>query len=437
MFKTLLLKEIQDSLHNLSFLVVTLICLFFIPFGLYVAANDYEQRLNEFNEARRLYQERSQGKINYGFSAEGYRPPSDRSVFAFGLEYSLPTKIVTSDDGLYRLMDETGIRNPQSELFGKLDYLYTVGFILSLLALIFTFNSISGEKEMGTLKFTLANSVPRWKVILAKITGRYIIFLVPFIVSCLIGLLLLALSGTIAVFTQGFLVTCCVIEIVSLLFIFTMFTLGMVLSTLAKQSITSIMFSLFIWIVLVTGVPKISPMVAQVIKPVKSQQVVNIEKQLIRESINDDLKTERSDLFEAIMREIGITDYTDILGIDNPPPAMTDAYAKYDEEVVILEKGYQERINNTLENIDRNYHNDQNNQSGIAVILSRISPVSCFTYIISELSGTGLIAAENLPMNARRFQEKVEKDIYSKQIYKIYGGHDWPRSSFKGFEEDA
>jgi len=48
--------------------------------------------------------------------------------------------------------------------------------------------------------------------------------------------------------------------------------------------------------------------------------------------------------------------------------------------------------------------------------------VSCLTYIITELSGTGLLELENFHYAARRFQDKVADAVYDKYVTKQYGG---------------
>ena len=43
----------------------------------------------------------------------------------------------------------------------QVDWAFIIGYVLSLIALLFTFDAISGERERGTLRLMLANSIPR------------------------------------------------------------------------------------------------------------------------------------------------------------------------------------------------------------------------------------------------------------------------------------
>ena len=57
----------------------------------------------------------------------------------------------------------------------------------SLLAVLFAFDAICGEKERGTLKVMLSNAVPRDLIILSKGIGGYLCLIVPFLVALLAG----------------------------------------------------------------------------------------------------------------------------------------------------------------------------------------------------------------------------------------------------------
>lgn len=420
MLKTIIKKEILEALLSLRFLIATLLCLVLIPLGMYVNLKDYEKRLADYQEAVRLYEQRAKGNIGWDFHAEGYRPPSVLSIFSVGLEYFLPNKFVTSREGDVRATNESGVSNPQSLLFGKVDLLFNVGFIISLLALIFTFSTITGEKEDGTLRLVMSNPVPRWQVLLAKISGNYIVLLVPFLLSILISLLVLNTSGVVAISSAQVRSSFLVILFVTLVFILSMFSLGILVSTLTHRSITSIVALLFVWTVLVLSLPKISPMIAEIIYPVQSQQVVSLQKLLARQNLEKELDQKRRELYSRIRTDFGLDGRFAVAG--GGTEAERNANAKYDEAKKPLEEEYQRRINEEVRKHEQHYHNRRRIQEAIAMNLSRISPVSCYTYVISEVSATGVLEMNNLAVDADRFQNEVKENIYDKIIINSYGG---------------
>jgi ABC-type transport system involved in multi-copper enzyme maturation permease subunit len=56
----------------------------------------------------------------------------------------------------------------------------------------------------------------------------------------------------------------------------------------------------------------------------------------------------------------------------------------------------------------------------IAANLSRISPVCCFTYALSEISGTGSAEVKNFSKRAQQFQETVKQNFYDHFEFERY-----------------
>ena len=52
-------------------------------------------------------------------------------------------------------------------------------------------------------------------------------------------------------------------------------------------------------------------------------------------------------------------------------------------------------------------------QQGICKNISRISPISCFTYLINDITNTGLKEIQNLESNARQFTLDAQSEYYS------------------------
>lgn len=440
MLKTAIKKEILEALLSFRFAIATLLCVVLIPLGMYVNMKEYQQRYADYQEAVALYQKRSEGNIHEDFQAWGYRPPSVMSIFSVGLEYFLPNKIVTSRGGNIDATNEQAINNPQSLLFGKVDLLFNVSLVMSLLALIFTFSVITGEKEDGTLRMIMSNSVPRWQILLAKLVGNYLVLLVPFILSILASLILLASSGIIPVFSQKVLGPFAVVLIAALLFILSMFTLGLIVTCLTHRSSTSIVLLLFVWTILVLSLPKISPMISEILYPVESQQVFNLRRSLVAETLEKELDQKRRELYSKIRAEFGLNpNATGNVGRNEEETRrVVESNARYDEMKKPLEKEYRDRMSAEIDKLQQNYSNRRNSQAAIATNISRISPVSCFTYVVSEMSATGIHETDNVLENARRFQTEVKENIYDKFIVKRYGavsgGSSWSTSCAEGFD---
>ena len=417
MLSTIIKKEILESLLGFRFLLAFLLCTILIPLGLYVNLKEYEQRLRDYHESVQLYEARMKGNAEMNMKAEGYRPPSPLSIFSIGLEQFLPNKVLTSREEGFTTLNTRGVENPQSLLFGKIDFLFNMNFVISILALILIFNSIPEEKEMGTLRMLLANPVSKSSILLGKLIGNYLVLLIPFFVSILIGSLILNLSSSISLFSGENFSRFLIIIGLTVLFILTFFTLGMFVSLLTHRSTTSIISLLFIWVILALTFPKMSTMLAEISYPVKSKQVLDLQKTLLRETLDKEKDTRVRQLYDQVAAEYGSDPRSVSAG-----PTQSEFQKIYLQRKAPFEEEYANRLHNELERLTADYERERRIQESIAKNISRLSPISCYTYIISEIANTGTIEAKTFEEDAKRFQEKVREEVYDRYHIERYGG---------------
>jgi len=441
MLKTLIRKEIIETILDLRFIIATLLCVVLIPLGMFVSRKDYERRLASYQWEHLTYRQRHgtpATPVVGREEAQGFRPPSILSIFASGLDPFVPDKVITSYLGFFRIVKEPGADNPQSVLFGKADLLFNVTFIVSLAALIFTFNSISGEKQEGILCLVIANSIPRSRILLSKIVGKYVALLIPFIVSVLIALLVLDASPDVSIGSSQVWPAFLVILMATLLFILGMVSLGICISTFTKHSMGSIVLLFFVWVMFVLGVPKISPMIAEIIYPIEAGNVVSLKKRIFREDIEKEfnqvkretIDSKQNEEWDAAMmmademakeiatrkrnlgQKVSQADFGEVNKKLNE--RLREIKARYEPQVDRLVDECERRIAGELKKIEQDYRNRRNVQFSIAMNLARISPVSCYAYILSGLSGTGVAEPDNFVRNAQTFQDEVKEIFYDK-----------------------
>jgi len=417
MFSILIKKEVTATVFDSRFVIVTLLCVVLIPLGMYVNRENYERRLAAYQGKHQEYRQRYGKNVRWNVEAQGLRPPSILSIFASGVDPFMPDKIITTRSGLFRTTKEPSADNPHSLLFGKADFLFNVAFIVSLAALIFTFNSISGEREVGTLRLMIANSVPRSRILLSKIVGNYIALLIPFIVSVLIALLILDASPDVSIVSSKVWPSFLAIMGVAFLFILGMVSLGICISTFTEYSMDSIVLAFFVWAMLALGIPKVSPMIADIVYPVESVNVFDSTKRLIAEDIDHELVEERETLRKKCFEEYGAPE-NDMRRGRPRTEAGKKANVKFEREFAPIAERYQKRLADELRRIEQDYANRRNVRSSIAMNLSRISPICSYTYIMCELSGTGVTEPDNFTRNAQRYQDKVKQAIYDNFIVK-------------------
>ena len=417
MLGTLIKKEITETILDLRFVIATLLCLVLIPLGVYVSIKDYEQRLQEYQTAVQQYEQRNKEHMyRANLEAEGYRPPSPLSVFSRGLKEQLRLKVTTQYNGNYHIENLSQDETSQAVLFGKIDFAYIASTVLSLLALIFTFRTVTGEKESGTLKLMIAGSVPRWKVVFSKMVGNYVVFLMPFLLSFLVSLLVINNSEALSLFALPYIGTIVLLLVITLLFLFCIFGLGTLVSVLTHSSIVSMIGVLFVWVLLALVIPKISTMIAEIVYPVRSKQIVDTEKAMVLAEIDKEQEKAEADLYRKVLAEAG-------LGVDrafDDTEETERARDEYDKQKEPVLRKYQERISKEIRRIENDYANKRRIQAAIAANLSRISPVCCFTYALSEISGTGSAEVKNFSEKAQQFQDTVKQNHYNYFEYSEY-----------------
>ena len=149
----------KEIVHNvLSFrVIVTYVLLFcLILLTMFLMTNTYRTRVQQYSTE--LTKERNRlskiAKIEdpnrqfeefRGTSLAGSRRPKNLSILASGLESSLPTR-VTSRRFFFRSIEDRLSKNMLFEIFQAPDFVYVINIVMSLLALLFVFDSICGEK---------------------------------------------------------------------------------------------------------------------------------------------------------------------------------------------------------------------------------------------------------------------------------------------------
>ena len=196
MLMTLIQKEIMHHILSVRFVALLVMCLLLVPLTLSTNYRNYRQNLVDYQETVKLANI-EETTVNSKMPLEPelevsklILKPTPLSVFANGLSDALPSYLGMTRNGTTQGAPAL-VSASLSYLLGHLDLLFVVGTVFSLLALLFTFDAVAGEREAGTLRITLANSLPRDLFLWSKLIGGYVVFIVPFLLSLLFGLLML------------------------------------------------------------------------------------------------------------------------------------------------------------------------------------------------------------------------------------------------------
>ncbi len=202
MLREIIKKEIQDTITTPKFVFTFLICTILILISIYTGINNYSEEKREYSVAVALNKKSLESQPNYlslaGLGVKINREPQVLSAIATGISEAVG-RVASVNVALDpNLVDSKFGSNPIFAVFGALDLSFIVKIVLSLFAILFTYDAIAGEKEQGTLKLVLSNRVPRDEFILGKALGGFISLLIPLIIPMTLGLLILLIFPEIS-----------------------------------------------------------------------------------------------------------------------------------------------------------------------------------------------------------------------------------------------
>ena len=410
MLMTLIQKEITHHILSVRFVTLLVMCLLLVPLTLSINHRNYRQNLLDYQESVKLTNTEEK-IINPSMELEPelevsklFLKPTPLSVFANGLGDALPSYLGMTRNGITQGPPAT-VSDSIAHLLGHLDFLFVVGTVFSLLALLFTFDAVAGEREAGTLRINLANALPRDLFLWSKLIGGYIVFVVPFLVAFLFGLLVIVWQGFPLGEPEVF-PRVMSLMLASLLYIGVFFAIGTVISTYLDNSKTALIVAFTVWVFAVLIVPRIGFVAAKLIVPTKTSQSVYLEKTALRENFNAELEERKKEIHQKFWE-------------DRPKASNEQMFAvgeEIDKLVQPLEGAYKQKFADRTDQIDRNYQREKARQEEVGETLSRITPTSSLIYLTTNLTQTGKIKKHNYFEAADRYYGALHADLFSKVV---------------------
>lgn len=178
-------KEILENLLSYRFSLVMLLTVLLIFVSFLVMYRDYTSRLASYS----LLATSNEGPVCI-------KRPNQLSILAKGFDEEMSRPYNVGPGGIR----VGSVRSPFKHIFSPFsspDVLFIVKVLLSLVAVLFAFNSISGEKEAGTLALMLSNPISKPSVFVGKWLGGIMSLLTPLMLAITLGLALINLSPII------------------------------------------------------------------------------------------------------------------------------------------------------------------------------------------------------------------------------------------------
>jgi len=391
MLSALIKKEIRANLVSFRFVAVAAMVLIVVPVAILILANDAVKKGAEFSMRRNETENYLKSYAHFNRLqnvVQPVQPPLASYAVARG---------ISSDVNIEEFDDD-----PLPVMFPLLDLTFVVAILLSLAALIFSYDAVCGEKEDGTLKLMLANGLPRAKILLGKVVGGTVSLLVPFVVSLLLGLFVILLNPRLA-WGKSDWAALGMLLAGAALYIFFFFVLGVFISARHQSSSASIMTSLCAWVVFVLVLPNLSPYLAALVSPAPSRIKVGREAARLtdtdRDALGQKLMKERLQEFYKKYPALAENSFgAEAKARAGKDPAFKAAVLERTREV---EAAWAEanRIQGAKANaLWDDLGRKEEAQMKLARTISMISPAADYSYLATDMTSTGL-------MNQRHFAE--------------------------------
>ena len=257
MFRHMLKRQLIEDATSLRFSIYATIILAGLIAWSLIFAGIHQDRLANFsqNAIQRGLSLRSSSSKLYNLiwvSQTILMEPQSVRFIADGHEGQMPQGLSASMLGS-RLAGSQG--DSEASILSSPDLTSIVQIIFSFFALVLTFNAVSYEKEKGTLRLVLSNSVLRNKLLLSKYAGAILTVGIPFVIGLILSLVLLSLRG-IPVLSGGYMIALSLFFLLSLLYLSFFILLGLFCSTATGSSKNSLVLCLLCWVFIVVVLPK-------------------------------------------------------------------------------------------------------------------------------------------------------------------------------------
>ena len=385
-------RELYDNLNSLRFALTTVLLLGLMLTNAVVHLREHPARVQKYSKNVDAHQNRLKSHANasfYTLAQKGpgnlHKKPSPLHFCAARGEAFLSAHVSSFQSWSWQERDLEGLwtlgypsatpnRDNLDPEVTKVDWGFIIGYVLSLLALLFTFDSISDERESGTLRLMLANAIPRHTVLAGKFLGALISISIPFTLAVLVNLLVISTSSDVYLGAEAW-GRLGIIYCIALLYTGVFLVLGLLVSARVQRSAVSLVILLLAWVTLVVFMPG---------------TLASIAGHSSSSSLRTDLGFwERREEFDTRWHEARQDRRKQL--------QLSGEYVTKDAEQ--RERSHEEHLQRRISQVNR------------ARTITRLSPVTIVEHLLDSFAGTGferhMQFLENVQSYARQFREFI------------------------------
>lgn len=306
-------KDLRLNIRSVRFGVGFLLCLLFVPFVMVTGVDDYRMQCKTYHQLTL----RADSLLNHTYVWSEVRPeivkrPELLGIFSKGItpNVGVEHRIQLGEYPFFPAPngDVVTRNNPILNVFPRLDFMNAMGILLALLALVFSYDAFSREREEGTMRMVFAQPVRRCSFLLGKLLG--ILFtLVPVLLFCFV----LAVGYLVVQSDIHFLFTdwtgIGLLLFISLLYLLFFILFGMLISLLVYRSSTAIVVGLLSWLVFQFVLPPVTTYLSQTWIRVPLYESIIVQMQ----ALNREFGNESSRLWNDAVKRFAVKEYSFIM----------------------------------------------------------------------------------------------------------------------------
>ncbi len=405
-------KELYQNLLTTRFLTCVILSLLLIVFGSLVGSQEYRERLDEYDGL----QSAERGKLSDLRVYSHIKPvlskkPGPLYLFNRGYADKVGNSVTISHRYVPFKATGGGLNNELLALFPTFDLIDVVKYVLGLLALLLSFDAISGEREAGTLRLVLSHSVSRARIAQGKYLGGLISLLIPLLLGFLVALFVLNVYSPLGLSREEWIRVLFLI-VSAALYLSLMLLCGLCLSAMTRRSSTALMLAMLIWLMFIIIVPNLSTFLASQAVEAESSRSLRLKvESLEKEAERVITEYEESLPPSSIMGDLSI------FGIDGEVLVRLGRSERYAWLVHYYTYSNQTwlRYADRIWDVRREHLHNLSRQASIASGVSILSPAVMVDMVTQNLAGSSLMNHEDFMESTRRYRGEIISYIRDRQ----------------------
>lgn len=274
MILQIIIKELRQSLLSLRFSISTVLVIVLFAGSAFLFRGRYAQQLEDYQSHRLSNLGALKAATDHLYDLVmleqvEYKPPQALTFCVNGYEDTLPDQFCF-DPFVLRLPQVKTRHNAFLPFFSDIDWIFILSTIVSLTALLLSYDAVCGEKQTGTLGLMLSGMIPRFTLLMGKYLGILLSLGISIFAGLLFHLLIVTLAPTIQL-TTGQWCQIGMVVVLSLIYVSLFIWLGLLVSSRVHQENHSMIVLLLIWVGFVFLVPGFGRILSDVCCPAPTQ----------------------------------------------------------------------------------------------------------------------------------------------------------------------